>query len=77
MEKSLQLNVFVSDILKQGKSQGEIYYTTGTHSYNNYYDARRLTVSAGNLTSGLKLNLMEKSLQLNVFVSDILKQGKS
>ncbi|MDR6369195.1 hypothetical protein J2795_000568 [Chryseobacterium bernardetii] len=46
MEKSLQLNVFVSDILKQGKSQGEIYYTTGTHSYNNYYDARRLTVSA-------------------------------
>ncbi|MDR6487493.1 outer membrane receptor protein involved in Fe transport [Chryseobacterium vietnamense] len=46
MEKSLQLNVFVSDILKQGKSLGEIYYTTGTHSYNNYYDARRLTVSA-------------------------------
>jgi len=46
MEKSLQLNIFVSDILKQGKSQGEIYYTTGTHSYNNYYDARRLTVSA-------------------------------
>ncbi|MDW9380371.1 TonB-dependent receptor domain-containing protein [Chryseobacterium sp. JV558] len=46
MERSLQLNVFVSDILKQGKSLGEIYYTTGTHSYNNYYDARRLTVSA-------------------------------
>lgn len=46
MEKSLQLNVFVSDILRQGKSLGEIYYTTGTHSYNNYYDAQRLTVSA-------------------------------
>jgi len=46
MERNLQVNVMVSDIFKQGKSIGKIYYTTGTHSYNNYYDARRLTVSA-------------------------------
>ena len=46
MEKSLQVNVTVSDILKQSRSRGEIYYGTGTHSFNNYYDARRLVVSA-------------------------------
>ncbi|WP_343610327.1 TonB-dependent receptor domain-containing protein [Chryseobacterium oranimense] len=46
MEKSLQMNLFVSDIFKQSRSRGEIYYTTGTHYYNNYYDARRLTLSA-------------------------------
>ncbi|MGG5208524.1 TonB-dependent receptor domain-containing protein [Chryseobacterium sp. MIQD13] len=46
MEKSLQMNLFVSDIFKQSRSRGEIYYTTGTHFYNNYYDARRLTLSA-------------------------------
>ncbi|MCJ7932944.1 MAG: outer membrane beta-barrel family protein [Chryseobacterium sp.] len=46
MEKSLQLNLLVSDIFRQSKSKGQIYYTTGTHSFNNYYDARRLTLSA-------------------------------
>ncbi|WP_072921866.1 TonB-dependent receptor family protein [Chryseobacterium sp. OV279] len=46
MEKTLQMNLLVSDIFKQGRSRGEIYYTTGTHYYNNYYDARRLTLSA-------------------------------
>lgn len=46
MEKNLQINVLVSDIFKESKSLGQIYYTTGTHSFNNYYDARRLTVSA-------------------------------
>lgn len=46
MEKSLQMNLFVSDIFRQSWSRGEIYYTTGTHYYNNYYDARRLTLSA-------------------------------
>lgn len=46
MDKDLQINLFVSDIFKQAKSKGEIYYTTGTHYFNNYYDARRLTLSA-------------------------------
>ncbi|MFZ4929944.1 TonB-dependent receptor domain-containing protein [Chryseobacterium sp. Mn2064] len=46
MEKDLQINVFVSDIFKQSKSKGSIFYTTGTHFFNNYYDARRLNVSA-------------------------------
>ncbi|KMQ65842.1 TonB-dependent receptor [Chryseobacterium angstadtii] len=45
MEKSLQMNLFVSDIFKEAKSKGKIFYTTGTHYYNNYYDARRLTLS--------------------------------
>ncbi len=46
MEKKLQINATVSDIFKQARSIGEIYYSTGTHSYNNYYDARRFTLSA-------------------------------
>ncbi|ATN06218.1 TonB-dependent receptor [Chryseobacterium indologenes] len=46
MEKNLQINATVSDIFKQAKSLGQIFYTSGTHSFNNYYDARRLTVSA-------------------------------
>lgn len=46
MDKNLQINVIVSDIFKQSRSKGEIYYTTGSHYFNNYYDARRLSVSA-------------------------------
>ncbi|WP_278379621.1 TonB-dependent receptor domain-containing protein [Chryseobacterium arthrosphaerae] len=46
MDKNLQLNIFISDIFKQSKSKGQIYYTTGTHYFNNYYDARRLNLSA-------------------------------
>ncbi|WP_353149403.1 TonB-dependent receptor [Chryseobacterium sp.] len=46
MDKNLQINLFVSDIFKQSKSLGRIFYTTGTHYFNNYYDARRLTLSA-------------------------------
>lgn len=46
MDKNLQVNVIVSDIFKQSRSKGEIFYTTGSHYFNNYYDARRLTVSA-------------------------------
>jgi hypothetical protein len=65
MEKSLQLNVFVSDILKQGKSLGEIYYTTGTHSYNNYYDARRLTVSATYTFGNKKVKGTERNVRFD------------
>ncbi|UCA61854.1 TonB-dependent receptor [Chryseobacterium rhizoplanae] len=46
MDKNLQVNVIVSDIFKQSRSKGEIFYTTGSHYFNNYYDARRLTISA-------------------------------
>ena len=45
MEKDLQINLFVSDIFKESKSKGSIFYTTGTHYFNNYYDARRLNAS--------------------------------
>ncbi|RLJ33587.1 outer membrane receptor protein involved in Fe transport [Chryseobacterium sp. 7] len=65
MEKSLQLNIFVSDILRQGKSQGEIYYTTGTHSYNNYYDARRLMVSATYNFGNKKVKGMDRNVKFD------------
>lgn len=65
MEKSLQLNIFVSDILKQGKSLGEIYYTTGTHSYNNYYDARRLTLSATYTFGNKKVKGMDRNVRFD------------
>ncbi|WP_410721416.1 outer membrane beta-barrel protein, partial [Burkholderia sp. SIMBA_048] len=45
MEKNLQMNLYVSDIFRQAKSNGEIYYTNATHFYDNYYDGRRLTLS--------------------------------
>ena len=45
MNKDLQMNVYVSDIFRQAKSHGEIYYQDSTHSFDNYYDGRSLTVS--------------------------------
>ncbi len=45
MDKNLMMNVLVSDIFRQAKSQGEIYYEESTHYYNNYYDGRNLSVS--------------------------------
>lgn len=45
MNKNLQMNVVVSDIFRQAKSNGEIYYTNSTHFYDNYYDGRRLNLS--------------------------------
>ncbi len=45
MEKSLLMNILVSDIFRQSKSHGEIYYVDSTHYFNNYYDGRSLSVS--------------------------------
>jgi hypothetical protein len=45
MNKDLQMNLSVSDIFRQAKSHGEIYYENSIHSFNNYYDGRDLTVS--------------------------------
>ncbi|MDH6250627.1 outer membrane receptor protein involved in Fe transport [Chryseobacterium sp. H1D6B] len=45
MNKDLQMNIYVSDIFKQAKSNGEIYYQDSTHFFDNYYDSRALTVS--------------------------------
>lgn len=45
MEKSLLMNISVSDIFRQSKSHGEIYYVDSTHYFNNYYDGRSLSVS--------------------------------
>ncbi|WP_374445224.1 TonB-dependent receptor domain-containing protein [Epilithonimonas sp.] len=45
MNKDLQMNVYVSDIFRQAKSHGEIYYQNSVHSFNNYYDGRNLIVS--------------------------------
>jgi hypothetical protein len=45
MNKDLQMNVYVSDIFRQAKSHGEIYYQNSVHAFNNYYDGQNLTVS--------------------------------
>lgn len=45
MDKNLMMNVLVSDIFRQAKSHGEIYYDDSTHYYNNYYDGRNLSLS--------------------------------
>lgn len=45
MNKDLLMNVYVSDIFRQAKSHGEIYYLDSTHFFNNYYDGRSLSVS--------------------------------
>ncbi|SHL21874.1 TonB-dependent receptor domain-containing protein [Chryseobacterium polytrichastri] len=45
MNKDLQMNIYVSDIFRQAKSHGEIYYQDSTHYFDNYYDGRNLTVS--------------------------------
>ncbi|WP_223606061.1 TonB-dependent receptor family protein [Chryseobacterium sp. OSA05B] len=65
MEKTLQMNLLVSDIFKQGRSRGEIYYTTGTHYYNNYYDARRLTLSATYTFGNKKVKGADRSVKFD------------
>ncbi|MDT3409219.1 UNVERIFIED_CONTAM: outer membrane receptor protein involved in Fe transport [Pseudacidovorax intermedius] len=45
MNKDLMMNVYVSDIFRQAKSHGEIYYVDSMHYFNNYYDGRSLSVS--------------------------------
>jgi len=45
MNKNLLMNIYVSDIFKQAKSHGEIYYVDSMHYFNNYYDGRNLSVS--------------------------------
>ncbi|AZA84960.1 TonB-dependent receptor [Chryseobacterium lactis] len=65
MEKSLQINVLVSDIFKQSRSRGQIFYTTGTHSFNNYYDARRLTVSATYTFGNKKIKGTERNVKFD------------
>ena len=45
MNKNLQMNMYVTDIFRQAKSHGEIYYQDSTHFFNNYYDGRNFTLS--------------------------------
>lgn len=65
MDKDLQINLFVSDIFKQTKSKGEIYYTTGTHYFNNYYDARRLTLSATYIFGNKKVKGADRNVRFD------------
>jgi len=44
-ERKLQMNVGVTDLLKQQYSHGKTFYTTFYQEYRNYVDARRLTVA--------------------------------
>ncbi|MGX5685871.1 TonB-dependent receptor domain-containing protein [Chryseobacterium cucumeris] len=45
VEKALQVNLSVSDIFKQSGYKGDMYFTDNTQSFNNYWDARRMTLS--------------------------------
>jgi outer membrane receptor protein involved in Fe transport len=44
-EKALQVNLSVSDIFKQSGYKGEMYFTDNTQTFDNYWDARRMTLS--------------------------------
>ncbi|KAB1229984.1 outer membrane beta-barrel family protein [Chryseobacterium viscerum] len=44
-EKALQVNLSVSDIFKQSGYKGEMYFTDNTQTFDNYWDARRMTIS--------------------------------
>ncbi|MBL3549428.1 outer membrane beta-barrel family protein [Chryseobacterium sp. KMC2] len=44
-EKALQINLSVSDIFKQSGYKANMYFSDNTQSFNNYWDARRLTLS--------------------------------
>lgn len=65
MNKDLQMNVSVSDIFRQAKSKGEIYYTNATHFYNNYYDGRRLTVSVTYNFGNKKVKGTDRSIKFD------------
>ncbi|REC48269.1 outer membrane beta-barrel family protein [Chryseobacterium pennipullorum] len=43
VEKVLQINLSVSDIFKQAGYKGQAYFADNTQSFNNYWDARRLS----------------------------------
>ncbi|HCN48969.1 MAG TPA: TonB-dependent receptor [Chryseobacterium sp.] len=45
VEKAMQINLSVSDIFKQSGYKGDMYFSDNTQSFNNYWDARRMTLS--------------------------------
>lgn len=45
MEKALQLNLSVNDLFRQSGYRGSEYFADNIQSYNNYWDARKLTFS--------------------------------
>ncbi|WP_238594431.1 outer membrane beta-barrel protein [Chryseobacterium indologenes] len=44
-EKALQVNLSVSDIFRQSGLKADMYFTDNTQSFDNYWDARRMTLS--------------------------------
>ena len=45
MEKALQLNLSVNDIFRQSGWRGSAYFDDNVQTFNNYWDARRLSFS--------------------------------
>lgn len=45
LDKSLQINVSINDIFKQSGWRGSVYFEDNIQIYNNYWDARKLTLS--------------------------------
>ena len=63
LNKDLQMNIYVSDIFRQAKSHGEIYYQNSIHSFNNYYDGQNLTVSLTYKFGNKKVNAQNRSVK--------------
>ena len=45
MDKKLQINMSVNDIFRQAGYRGSAYFEDNVQSFNNYWDARKLTLS--------------------------------
>jgi hypothetical protein len=46
LNRSLQITCMADDILRKNKSRGKIFYSRFTEFYNNYYDARLVSLGA-------------------------------
>jgi outer membrane receptor protein involved in Fe transport len=80
VEKALQINLSVSDIFKQSGYKGDMYFSDNTQSFNNYWDARRMTLSItytfGNQkikSNNRAINFEEKTAHNNLILINIMK----
>jgi hypothetical protein len=45
LHKNMQVSIVATDIFKQQRARGEVYFSDNTQYYNNYFDSRRLQLS--------------------------------
>lgn len=65
MDKKLQMSLSVNDIFKQAGWRGSVYFSSNVQSFNNYWDARRLTLSANYSFGNLKKARQQKNIEFN------------